>query len=73
MPDQPRLDNPARTIRVERELWEAAKVRADERGETVSEAVRKFLVRYTRPRPEACSQCGRPNPGAWCDSCGWQK
>jgi predicted DNA-binding protein len=37
-----------RAIRVPAELWEAAKVRADRRGETVSEAVRKFLERYTR-------------------------
>lgn len=19
-----------------------------------------------------CSQCGRPDPGPWCDTCGWQ-
>jgi antitoxin component of RelBE/YafQ-DinJ toxin-antitoxin module len=36
------------SLRVPRRLWEAAMVRADERGETVSEAVRKFLERYTR-------------------------
>ena len=48
MANQPRKDNPARAIRVEDELWEAAKKRADEKGETVSEAVRKFLERYVR-------------------------
>lgn len=37
-----------RVIRVPDRLWEAAKARADERGETVSEAIRKFLERYTR-------------------------
>lgn len=37
-----------RVIRVPDKLWQAAKERADERGETVSEAVRKFLERYTR-------------------------
>ena len=37
-----------RVIRVPAPLWERAKARADERGETVSEAVRKFLERYTR-------------------------
>lgn len=48
MPNKPRSENPARGIRVPDELWNAAKKRADERGETVSEAVRKFLERYTR-------------------------
>ena len=38
----------ARPIRVSDKLWAAAKVRADEKGETVSEAVRKFLERYAR-------------------------
>lgn len=38
----------SRVIRVSDELWKAAKERADERGETVSEAIRKFLERYTR-------------------------
>lgn len=48
MPNAPRKDNPARTIRVPDELWDRAKKRADERDETVSEAVRKFLERYVR-------------------------
>lgn len=48
MPNAPRKDNPARTIRVPDPLWEQAKQRADERGETVSEAVRRFLARYAR-------------------------
>ena len=37
-----------RVIRVPDRLWQAAKVRADQRGETVSEAVRRFLERYVR-------------------------
>jgi antitoxin component of RelBE/YafQ-DinJ toxin-antitoxin module len=37
-----------RVIRVPDTLWSAARKRADERGETVSEAVRKFLERYVR-------------------------
>lgn len=37
-----------RVIRVPDPLWQAAQKRADERGETVSEAVRKFLERYSR-------------------------
>lgn len=38
----------SRVIRVPDQLWAAAMKRADERGETVSEAVRKFLERYAR-------------------------
>ena len=45
MPKEPMK---SRVIRIPDALWEAAKVRADEKGETVSEAVRKFLERYTR-------------------------
>lgn len=37
-----------RVIRVSDRLWSAAQQRADEKGETVSEAVRKFLERYSR-------------------------
>ena len=37
-----------RVIRVTDTLWHAAQRRADEKGETVSEAVRKFLERYAR-------------------------
>lgn len=48
MANQPRKDNPARAIRVPDALWEKAKARAEEKGETVSEAVRKFLERYVR-------------------------
>lgn len=48
MPNAPRADNRAHTIRVSDELWAKALARAEERNETVSEAVRKFLERYTR-------------------------
>lgn len=48
MPNQPRPGNPARAVRIEDALWNAAKERAAERGETVSEAIRRFLERYTR-------------------------
>lgn len=37
-----------RVIRVSDSVWEAAKTRADERNESVSDAVRKFLERYAR-------------------------
>lgn len=44
----PKKPMKSRVIRVPDELWEAAKTRADERGESVSDAVRKFLERYVR-------------------------
>ena len=44
----PKKPMKSRVIRVSDDLWARAKKRADERGETVSEAVRKFLERYTR-------------------------
>ena len=44
----PRKPMKSRVIRVPDELWAKAKARADEKGETVSEAVRKFLERYSR-------------------------
>lgn len=37
-----------RVIRVRGPLWKAAKARAYERDETISEAIRKFLERYVR-------------------------
>jgi hypothetical protein len=37
-----------RVIRVPDRLWVAAKVRAAQRDETVAEAVRRFLERYTK-------------------------
>jgi len=44
----PREPMKSRVIRVPDKLWTAAKARAAQRGETVSEAVRKFLERYAR-------------------------
>lgn len=48
MPNQPRKDNPARSVRVPDELWDAAKERAAERGETVTDVVIRALKRYVR-------------------------
>lgn len=41
-----------RNVRVDDETWEAAQAEAERRGETLSDAVRKFLKRYgtTKPR-----------------------
>lgn len=35
-----------RPVRVSDELWEAAKERAAENGETLSDAIRRFLAEY---------------------------
>lgn len=48
MPNAPRPTNRARAIRVEDDLWERAMRRAAERDETLSEAIRKFLERYSK-------------------------
>ena len=37
-----------RSVKVEDELWTAALAKADERGEILSEEIRKFLTRYTK-------------------------
>ena len=37
-----------RMIRVQDSLWLRAKQRADDRGESLSEAIRRFLERYSR-------------------------
>lgn len=39
---------PPRSIRVPPDVWEAAKATAAERGETVTDAVVRFLRRYGR-------------------------
>jgi predicted HicB family RNase H-like nuclease len=48
MPNQPRPGNPARAVRVEDPLWTAAKAKADERGESVSDVIRRALERYVK-------------------------
>ena len=46
MPNQPKTK--LRNIRVEDELWDAAKAAAEARGESLSEAIRAFLKRYAK-------------------------
>lgn len=46
VPNQPKT--PLHSFRVDDELWDAAKKRAEERGETLADALRKFLRRYTK-------------------------
>jgi antitoxin component of RelBE/YafQ-DinJ toxin-antitoxin module len=48
MPNQAKT--PLHTVRVDAELWEAARAEADRRGETVSDAIRRSLRRYTTPK-----------------------
>lgn len=39
-----------RSIRVRLELWEAAKAKADERQENISDVIREALERYVKRR-----------------------
>jgi predicted CopG family antitoxin len=44
MPNAPKT--PSRAIRIDDDLWSAALTKAGERGETVSEVIRRALRRY---------------------------
>jgi predicted HicB family RNase H-like nuclease len=46
MPDQPKT--PLRTVRVDDALWHAAQAKAAERGESVSDVIRRALTRYVK-------------------------
>lgn len=46
MPNQPKT--PQRTVRVPDDVWAAAKAKAEERGEVLSEVIRKALERYVK-------------------------
>lgn len=50
MPNAPRADNPHRSVRVEDELWQAAKEAADvedtTRGDVMREALRALVARH---------------------------
>ena len=39
-----------RSVKVEDELWDAAKAKADERGDLLSEVIREALKRYVRSK-----------------------
>ena len=49
MPNQPMTPN--RAFRVADDVWFPALWRAQERDEPLSEAIRRFLVEYARPKP----------------------
>ena len=44
----PRPPRKPRSVKVEDDLWAAALAKADERGEVLSEEIRKFLARYVK-------------------------
>lgn len=46
MPNQPKT--PLRNVRVPDDLWDAAVTKATERGETLSEVIRRALERYVK-------------------------
>lgn len=46
VPNQPRT--PMHSFRVSHELWTAAKAKADERGEALSDVLRAALERYVK-------------------------
>lgn len=41
---------PPRTVRVPQDVWDAARAEAERRGESVSDAVNRFLRRYGKSR-----------------------
>lgn len=46
----PRPPRRPRSVKVEDELWDAAKAKADERGDVLSEVIREALKRYVRSK-----------------------
>lgn len=48
MPNKPRPENRHRMVRVEDELWNAAKEAAAANDTTVSEVIRQALARYVK-------------------------
>lgn len=44
VPNQPKT--PQRTVRVPDDVWAAAKAKAEERGDTLSDVIRRALQRY---------------------------
>ena len=48
VPNQPKT--PQRTVRVPDEVWSAAKAKAEERGDNLSDVIRKALERYAKQK-----------------------
>jgi predicted HicB family RNase H-like nuclease len=53
LPNQPKTPN--RTVRIDDELWTAARLAAEANGESVTDVVRRALQRYVR-RAQQSSQ-----------------
>lgn len=53
MPNQPRPDNPHRSVRVEDQLWQAAKEAADQEGTTRGDVMREALRDLVRRAEDA--------------------
>ena len=55
MPNQPKT--PTHSVRVPQDVWDAAQERAKSRGETLTDAINRFLKRYGKedrpPRPNS--------------------
>lgn len=54
MPNQPKTPN--RTLRIDDELWKAARAAAEANGENISDVVRRALRRYVRRAPHPPSK-----------------
>ena len=52
MANQPRADNPHRSVRVEDELWRAAETAAKAEGTTRGEVMRQALVELVARHPQ---------------------
>ncbi len=50
LPRVPKQPMVMRSIRVPESLWNEAKAKADERGESISDVIREALERYVRRR-----------------------
>jgi len=48
MPKHPDPDSVTRSLRVNRDLWDRAMTKADEKGVSLSEEIRRFLERLSR-------------------------
>jgi predicted CopG family antitoxin len=48
MPRRRDPDEITRSFRINRHLWDRAKTRADERNESLSEVIRRYLERYSK-------------------------
>lgn len=46
MPNQPKT--PMRSVRISDDVWEAAKTKAAEKGESMTDVIRKALESYAR-------------------------